>query len=153
MYSPTTILSLVEKGLPKNVTGTVAATRRDGEWIETPRPEFERQVERFAYALRELGVRRGDRVALHSENSTEWLVADLAILSIGAVNVPIYTTQPADQIQYILQDSEAVAYIVSSQKLFAPVADVPGRIPGLKVVIGIRGSFAGGMLTWQDALT
>ena len=152
MYSPTTILSLVEQGLPKNVTGTVAATKRDGQWIETPRPEFERQVERFAYALRDLGVRRGDRVALHSENSTEWLIADLAILSIGAVNVPIYTTQPADQVQYILQDSEAVVYIVSSQKLYAPVADVPARVPGLKTVIGIRGAFAEGMLAWQDAL-
>src|SRR3954447_1619637 len=152
MYSPTTILSLVEQGLPKNVTGTIAATKRDGEWIETDRAGFERKVERFAYALRDLGVRRGDRVALHSENSTEWLVADLAILSIGAVNVPIYTTQPADQIQYILQDSEAVVYIVSSQKLFAPVADVPGRIPGLKTVIGIRGAFAEGMVAWQDAL-
>jgi long-chain acyl-CoA synthetase len=152
MYSPTTILSLVEQGLPKNVTGTVSATKRDGEWVETARPEFERQVEAFAHALRELGVRRGDRVALHSENSTEWLVADLAILSIGAVNVPIYTTQPADQIQYILQDSEAVAYIVSSQKLFAPVAEIPGRVPTLKTVIGIRGSFAPGMVSWQDAL-
>ncbi|SOD02139.1 long-chain acyl-CoA synthetase [bacterium JGI 053] len=152
MYSPTTVLSLVEQGFPKNVTGTVAATKRDGAWIETGRAEFERQIEQFAYALRELGVRRGDRVALHAENSTEWLIADLAILSIGAVNVPIYTTQPADQIQYILQDSEAVAYIVSSQKLYAPVAGIADRVPTLKTVIGIRGSFAEGMVSWQDAL-
>jgi long-chain acyl-CoA synthetase len=73
-------------------------------------------------------VRRGDRVALHSENSTEWLIADQAILSIGAVNVPIYTTQPADQIQYILENSEAVAYIVSSRKLWEPVAGIPARV-------------------------
>ena len=109
-------------------------------------------MELFAYGLRDLGVRRGDRVALHSENSTEWLIADQAILSQDAATAQIYTTQPADQIQYILQDSEAVAYIVSSQKLFAPVADVPGRLPALKVVIGIRGAFAEGMVTWQDVL-
>jgi long-chain acyl-CoA synthetase len=152
MYSPTTILSLVEQGLPKNATGTVAATKRDGEWIETSRAEFERQIEAFAHALRELGVRRGDRVALHSENSTEWLVADQAILSIGAVNVPIYTTQPADQIQYILENSEAMAYIVSSQKLHGPVAEILPRVAALKTVIGIRGAFAEGMVSWQDAL-
>jgi len=152
MYSPTTILSLVEQGLPKNVTGTVAATKRDGEWIETSRPEFERQVEAFAHALRELGVQRGDRVAVHSENSTEWLVADQAILSIGAVNVPIYTTQPADQIQFILENSEAVAYIVSSPKLHGPVAEIIPRVATLKTVIGIRGAFAPGMVSWQDAL-
>lgn len=153
MYSPRTILSLVEEGFPKNVTGTVAATKRDGQWIETGRAEFERQVELFAYGLHALGVRRGDRVALHSENSTEWLIADQAILSIGAVNVPIYTTQPADQIQYILENSEAVAYIVSSQKLWGPVADVPAAVPTLKQVIGIRGAFAEGMLFWQDVLS
>lgn len=152
MYSPTTILSLVEQGLPKNVTGTVAATKRDGAWIETSRPEFERQVEAFAYALHELGVRRGDRVALHSENCTEWLVIDQALLSIGAVSVPIYTTQPADQIQFILENSEAVAYVVSSPKLYGPVAEILPRVATLKTVIGIRGSFAPGMVSWQDAL-
>ena len=152
MYSPRTILSLVDEGLPKNVTGTVAATKRDGKWIETSRADFERQVELFAHALHGLGVRRGDRVALHAENSTEWLVADQAILSLGAVNVPIYTTQPADQIQYILENSEAVAYIVSSQKLHGPVADILPQVATLKTVIGIRGSFAPGMVSWQDAL-
>jgi long-chain acyl-CoA synthetase len=152
MYSPTTILALVEQGLPKNVTPATVATRRDGEWIETSRAEFERQVELFAHALHDLGVRRGDRVALHAENSTEWLVADQAILSIGAVNVPIYTTQPADQIQFILENSEAVAYLVSSQKLHAPVADILPKVATLKTVIGIRGSFAPGMLSWQELL-
>jgi long-chain acyl-CoA synthetase len=68
MYQPTTILSLVEQGLPKNVTPATVATKRDGEWVQTSRAEFERQVELFAYGLRALGVRRGDRVALHSEN-------------------------------------------------------------------------------------
>ena len=148
MYSPRTILSLVEEGFPKNVTGTVAATKRDGQWIETGRAEFERQIELFAYGLHALGVRRGDRVALHSENSTEWLIADQAILSIGAVNVPIYTTQPADQIQYILENSEAVAYVVSSQKLWGPVAEIPARVPTLKQVIGMRGALAPGTPFW-----
>jgi long-chain acyl-CoA synthetase len=152
MYNPTTILALVEQGLPRNTTGTVIATKRDGVWVEMARPEFERQVERFAYGLHALGVRRGDRVALHSENSTEWLVADLAILSIGAVTVPIYTTQPADQIEYIVENSEAVAYIVSTAKLHAPVADVLKRATGLQAVIGVRGSFAEGMLTWDEVL-
>ncbi|HEU4558497.1 MAG TPA: long-chain fatty acid--CoA ligase [Longimicrobium sp.] len=152
MYAPTTILSLVEQGLPKNVTPTTVATKRDGTWVETSRAEFERQVELFAYGLRALGVRRGDRVALHSENSAEWLIADQAILSLGAVNVPIYTTQPADQIEYIVENSEAVAYIVSSQKLHAAVAEVLGRATGLRATIGIRGAFTDGMLGWQEVL-
>ncbi|HEX8243411.1 MAG TPA: long-chain fatty acid--CoA ligase [Longimicrobium sp.] len=152
MYNPTTILSLVEQGLPKNVTGTIVATKRDGTWIETSRADFERQIELFAYGLRDLGVRRGDRVALHAENSTEWLIADQAILSLGAVNVPIYTTQPGDQIQYILENSEAVVYVVSTAKLHAGVAGVLAQVPKLKAVVGIRGAFADGMVSWQDVL-
>jgi len=152
MYNPTTILALVEQGLPRNTTGTTVATKRDGQWVEMPRPEFERQVELFAYGLHALGVRRGDKVALHAENSAEWLIADQAILSLGAVNVPIYTTQPADQIEYIVENSEAVAYIVSTPKLHAPVADVLKRAAGLQAVIGVRGSFADGMLTWEEVL-
>ncbi|HEX8906505.1 MAG TPA: long-chain fatty acid--CoA ligase, partial [Longimicrobiaceae bacterium] len=152
MYAPTTLLALVEQGLPKNITPTIVATKRDGRWIETSRAGFERQVELFAYGLHDLGVRRGDRVAIHAENSTEWLIADQAILSIGAVDVPIYTTQPADQIEYILENSEAVAYIVSSQKLHKAVASVLPNIAALKAVVGIRGAFAEGMHAWADVL-
>ena len=124
MYTPTTLLTLVEQGLPKNTTGVVAATKRDGRWTETAPADFARQVELFAYGLHALGIGRGDRIALHAESCTEWLIADQAILSLGAIVVPIYTTQPSDQIAYILENSEAAAYIVSSQKLHASVADV-----------------------------
>jgi len=152
MYTPTTLLALVEQGLPRNVTPATIATKRDGKWLETPRAEFERQVERFAYGLHALGVRRGDRVAIHSENSAEWLIADLAVLSLGAIDVPIYTTQPADQIEYIVENSEAVVYIVSSARLYGAVAGCLPRCAGLKATIGIRGAFGEGMLSWQDVL-
>jgi long-chain acyl-CoA synthetase len=150
--TPTTILALVEQGLPKNTTGTTIATRRDGAWTEMPRAEFERQVELFAYGLRDLGVRRGDRVALHAENSAEWLIADQAVLSLGAIVVPIYTTQPADQIEHIVENSEAVLYVVSSEKLYKSVASVLRGAPSLRAVIGMRGKFAEGMLAWSDVL-
>ncbi|HET7461343.1 MAG TPA: long-chain fatty acid--CoA ligase [Longimicrobium sp.] len=152
MYTPTTLLALVEQGLPRNITPVTIATKRDGKWIETSRAEFERQVELFAYGLHALGVRRGDRVAIHAENSAEWMVADLAILSLGAIDVPIYTTQPADQIEYIITNSEAVAYIVSSPRLYGAVAACLPNCAGLKAVIGIRGSFGEGMLSWRDVL-
>ena len=151
--TPTTILRLVEEGLPKNGTGAAVATKRDGVWHETSPEEFRRRVEHLALGLHELGVRRGDRVSLHSENSTEWLVADQAILSLGAVNVPIYTTQPGDQIEYIVRNSEAVAHIVSTAALYGAVpAGTLEAIPTLRSVIGIRGSFAEGMLRWDEVM-
>ncbi|HET6764471.1 MAG TPA: AMP-binding protein, partial [Longimicrobiaceae bacterium] len=75
-YSPTTLLRLVQDGIPKNGTGVHSATKRDGRWTETSPEQFSAAVQHLAMGLRALGVARGDRVALHAENCTEWLVAD-----------------------------------------------------------------------------
>ncbi len=150
--APANLIALVTQGLASNPSGVAAATKRDGRWIETSVKDFEAAAEHLALGLYEIGVRRGDRVALHSENSAEWLIADRAILSLGAVNVPIYTTQPADQIEFILQDSGSVVYIVSTAALYAPVAERLPRVPGLKATIGIRGSHAADVLGWDEVI-
>ena len=80
--------------------------------------DFVERVRNVALGLAELGIKPGDRIALLSENRPEWSIADLAILSLGAINVPIYTTQAVDQIRYILTDSGTRAIFVSNQKLF-----------------------------------
>ena len=146
------ILTLVAGGFARNTMGVCTSTKRDGRWRETSCEEFQEQVEQFAFGLHELGVRPGDRVALHAESCTEWLVADLAILSLGAVDVPIYTTQPPEQIEHILRDSAAKIYIVSTAELFGGVAGAIAGIPGLEATIGIRGAHAAGMRSWSQVL-
>jgi long-chain acyl-CoA synthetase len=89
-----------------------------GNWINISADQFVERVRNVALGLVALGVKPGDRVALLSENRPEWSIADLAILSLGAINVPIYTTQAVDQIRYILTDSGTRAIFVSNQKLF-----------------------------------
>ncbi len=71
-------------------------------------------VESLALALKELGVERGDRVALLSENRYEWAVTDLAVLGLGAVTVPIYPTLIAHQIRDLLENCEARVLVVST---------------------------------------
>ncbi len=88
------------------------------EWVNISAETFVERVRNVALGLAELGVKPGDRIALLSENRPEWSIADLAILSLGAINVPIYTTQAIDQIRYILTDSGARAIFVSNGKLF-----------------------------------
>src|SRR5690625_7892065 len=88
--------------------------------------------------LYELGVRSGERISLHSENSVEWLICDLAILSLGAVSVPIYSTQPGDQIKYILENSEAAVHIVSTHQLFKETKPLVKGIPSLRNIISIQ---------------
>jgi long-chain acyl-CoA synthetase len=92
--------------------------RTEGKWIPISAAGFVERVKNVALGLAGLGIRPGDRIALLSENRPEWSIADLAILSLGAINVPIYTTQAVDQIEYILADSGARAIFISNRKLF-----------------------------------
>ena len=76
------------------------------------------KIKYIALGLADLGVKAGDRIAIISENRPEWSLTDLAILSLRAINVPIYTTQAVEQIRYILEDSGAKMLFVSGKKIF-----------------------------------
>ncbi len=80
--------------------------------------EVVERVKRIAMGLASMGVKAGDRIAIISENRPEWSLVDLAILSLRAVNVPIYTTQAVDQIRYILENSGARMLFISGKKLW-----------------------------------
>ena len=92
--------------------------RAEGKWINIPAPAFVERVKNCALGLASLGVRPGDRIALLSENRPEWSIVDMAILSLGAINVPIYTTQAVEQIEYILSDSGTKAIFISNRRLY-----------------------------------
>ena len=94
------------------------------------------RVRRAAHGLTSLGVRRGDRVAILSENRPEWAIADFACLSVGLTDVPIYPTLPADQIAYMLKDSGAVAIFVSNKAQAEKIREIRSQLPALKTVIG-----------------
>lgn len=76
------------------------------------------RVKRIAMGLASMGIKAGDRIAIISENRPEWSLVDLAILSLRAVNVPIYTTQAIDQIRFILENSGARILFISGKKLW-----------------------------------
>src|SRR5687767_12532158 len=92
--------------------------RSDGKWLNLAAETFVERVKNCALGLASLGIRPGDRIALLSENRPEWSIVDMAILSLGAINVPIYTTQAIEQIDYILTDSGAKAIFISNRRLY-----------------------------------
>lgn len=144
------IPDLVGQGYAKNTAGIFSATKRGGQWIETSIDDFRATVRHVALGLYALGLRKGDRITLHSENCTEWLIVDLATLSLGAVTVPIYTTQPGDQIKYILENSEARIHVVSTQKLYDALAPYLNDITTLEHTIGILGTYHPDMLSLAE---
>ncbi|HEX6981273.1 MAG TPA: long-chain fatty acid--CoA ligase [Balneolaceae bacterium] len=151
-YEPTTIISEIDNGLRKHDKEVLIATKRKGKWVETGKKEFQEKVRNFALGLYELGLRKGDRISLHSENNTEWVICDQAILSIGAVNVPIYTTQPADQIKFILENSAARVHIVSNDELFVETKQLMKSITNIEAVISIFGSRHKKLKTFDEIL-
>lgn len=151
-YDPSTIPAVIDEGITNYNQDVLIATKRNGDWIETSKETFVQQVRHFALGLYELGIRQGDRVSLHSENSAEWLICDQAILSIGAVDVPIFTTQPGEQIKYILENSDTKVHIVSTDELFADTKPIMKSIENVEVVISIFGSEHEKLHTFDEIL-
>jgi long-chain acyl-CoA synthetase len=92
-------------------------------------------VEALSLALRELGVGRGDTVALLSENRYEWPLTDLAVLGLGAVVVPIYPTLTAHQVRFVLENSEARAVMVSTAAQLDKLTEAMAGRPAMKAVV------------------
>lgn len=139
-YEPAVVPLLLDERMADNKLGILSAVKRNGKWIETSVDDFRKKVRNLALGLYQLGVRKGDRVSIHSENSTEWLICDQAVLSLGAVNVAVYTTQPSDQIKYILENSEAKVHIVSNDEMFAETKPLIKAVETVKAVISIQPS-------------
>ena len=95
---------------------------------------FER-VRDISLGLSALGMSRGDRVALVSESRPEWILTDLAIVTAGAVTVPIYPTLSAAQARYILQDSGARLAVVSTRLQLEKIQDVRHQLPQLEAIV------------------
>lgn len=90
--------------------------KREKQYCPITYTELGRRVYALARALHELGVRKGDRVAILAENCPEWAITDWATLCLGAITVPIYPTLTAPQVGEILRDSEPKALVVSDKK-------------------------------------
>ncbi|MEJ2215702.1 MAG: long-chain fatty acid--CoA ligase [Gemmatimonadota bacterium] len=107
----------------------------DGEWRTVSHAEILQVVRRVSLGLQALGLKRGDRVAILSENRPEWAEADFAALCTGIEDVPVYATLPPNQVKYILEDSGARLVFVSSAEQLAKIQAVWGGLPELERVL------------------
>ena len=87
------------------------------EFVSLSWEEVRRSVDFIAKGLLDLGILKGDRVVILSENRPEWQIADLAIMSIGAISVPVYTTSTTNDYSHIINHSGARCMIISSHEL------------------------------------
>ena len=107
----------------------------DGKYIGITYEEFYEKVEMVANGFHELGLKRGDKIAILSENRPEWPIADLASLSLGAIDVPIFPTLTAKQIEYILVNGDVSFVVVSNQFQLNKIRRIRDSVKELKHVI------------------
>ena len=122
--------------------------KREGEWRPTSWADAARQVTALAEGLKRIGLQRGDRVALVSENRPEWLIADLAIMAAGCVTVPTYTTNTTRDHAHVLGNSGARAVIVSGQKLARTLVPAVLTSTDCHHIIGMEDIRAGQLPDW-----
>jgi long-chain acyl-CoA synthetase len=122
----------------RDFPGSVVFSRRAATgWTDVTSREFAEQVRALAAGFVASGVQVGDRVGLMSRTRYEWALADFAIWTAGGITVPIYETSSAEQVEWILSDSGAVAVVVESDSHADTVASVRDRLPELRHTWGI----------------
>lgn len=127
-------------------------SKTTGQWEATSSREFVERANMVSRGLLNLGVKPGDRIALISNtNRTEWNIMDIAILQIGAINVPIYPTISEEDYKYIFNHAEVKYCFLSDEELFAKANAVK---PQVKSLIGIYSfEVVSGCDLWEDVLT
>jgi long-chain acyl-CoA synthetase len=107
----------------------------DGKYIDINYQEVRDITENLALGLASLGVKREDKVAIIAENRPEWYYSDLAILSLGAVDVPLYPVSTSDSIEYMINNSESVGVILSTKFQLNKVLKIRSKCKSLKFII------------------
>lgn len=125
-------------------------TKKHGLYHDLRWSDYREQIAACAIAMIAHGIEPGDRVAILSENRLEWLVADMAILTAGAVNVPLHAPLSAQQVHYQLNDSGARWVFVSNREQLQKIEQIRATLPEIKGVVLFDD--ASDALTWRGFL-
>jgi long-chain acyl-CoA synthetase len=119
----------------KETKSFVMMHKVDGKYQGITYEKFKEETEYLAYGLASLGILSQDKVAIISENRPEWVYADMAILGLGAIDVPLYPSLTSDSIEFILNNSESKAIIVSNKFQLNKVLKIRSKCSKLKYII------------------
>ena len=106
-----------------------------GKYVGITYDQFKEETDSFAFGLASLGIGKQDKVSIIAENRPEWVYSDMAILGLGAIDVPLYPSLTSDSVEYILNNSESKAIIVSTKFQLNKVMKVRDKCKTLKYII------------------
>jgi long-chain acyl-CoA synthetase len=133
MQTPSRVFDLLPYQLEHFPRKTAFARKLGGEWKMFSTAESLDLIAALAWGLHMAGVRKGDRVANVTEtNRPEWCFIDSAVMSLGAVDLPIYPNISFEEFEFILGDSEAKLIFISSDRLYHLLAPLQAKLPALQ---------------------
>ena len=135
-----TIGGMLKSRVEKYGDRVMMKKKLEGAWEEFSWNEFYGNVRDLGLAMISMGIQPGDRIAVFATNSPEWQMIDMAVLSIGAANVPLYPTITAPQAEYILKDSGSRIVFVGTEEHMNRVLQVKGNLPDLIKIVTIDNS-------------
>lgn len=112
--------------------------RKQGRYVTLSYAEFYHRALMVARGLKKCGIQPGDKVAILSENRAGWVIADMGILIAGAVTVPVYSTSTPEQIEYLINHSEARFVFVSNKFQYTKLLKVRAAIPQVRQVVSFE---------------
>ena len=131
---PQTLVELLKMAVAARPRAEALRFKQDKRWTGMTGERLLERVRNVALGLYDLGIRKGDHVAILAESGPMWTITDYAILSNGAINVPIYPTQPVHQVEYILRESEPKLLFVSNSRQLRRVEPALKKFPDLRIV-------------------
>jgi long-chain acyl-CoA synthetase len=124
--------------------------KEKGKYTGISTLEFKNRVEEFSLGLRELGLKKKDKVIILSENRPEWIISDIAILCFGGITVPIYSTLIPPQIKYIINDSDARVVIFSDEVQGEKLKAIKDELPKVEHFISFTSKPFDGVYTFSE---
>jgi long-chain acyl-CoA synthetase len=117
---------------------TLLKQKRDKVWRDFSWSEINEAAGRLRAGLIRMGIRPGDRVAIMSDNSPQWVIVDQAVLGLGAVTTPLFTTSGAEEHRHVLNDSGARLIAANGDDIVNKVVALGNSIPGIEGIIGMH---------------
>jgi long-chain acyl-CoA synthetase len=114
--------------------------KQDGAWVDRSFEQVLEVVRSLSLGLIDLGVEKGDKVSILGNTRPEWTYYDFAALSAGAVVVPIYQTNSAEECQYVLENSDTKVVVVENDEQMEKIREIRERLPLLEHVVRMTGS-------------
>lgn len=127
--------------------------KKEGKYVPISTDEFSNRVRFFSLGLKDLGMNPGDKLIVLSENRPEWVIADIANLCLGGITVPIYTSLVPEQIEYIIDNSDAKIVMYSDATLGSKVEAVKNALPKVTHCITLESRAPNGVLTFDQVIS